>query len=129
MITKRYTWNFNENAEVWENDCYDTIEECIQEAKKENELKGFVHEVVYVGETEPFRIRCYAESVLEQLEQDAYEQCGEVAQDWRTYDYEKDEDLLQLSDAITKVVTGWLEKKGRMPEFYGIRNVEGYWLS
>lgn len=129
MLTKRYTWSFNEDAEIWENDCYDTVEECVQAARKENEQEKLGYEVVYVGETEPFRIRCYAESILEQLEQDAYEQCGQVAEDWHTYNYEKDKDLLQLSDAITKVVADWLEKKDRMPEFYGIGNVEGYWLS
>lgn len=125
----KYTWEFDGNAELWGNATFDTIQECIEDAKqtvKDNEEDS--PDTVYIGETNAFVPSIDGETVLDQLSEDAADFAGEVGADWDAYDRHKRDELEELSDALTSVLTEWLKKYGRIPNFYSIENVKPYQL-
>ena len=120
----KYTWEYEE-TDIWQHDLFDTIEDCILDAK-ENYLIEPETEIV-VGEVVPWEPYVFANSVLERLEEYAYEECGEVAEDWYAYDYKSEEgrkSLDELSDKLTEIVKQWLKDNGTYPWFYRIENVK-----
>ena len=119
----KYTWEYGE-TDIWQHDLFDTIEDCILDAK-ENYLVESGTEIV-VGEAVFWEPYVSADLILEQLAEDAYEECGEVAEDWNAYDYKSEEgrkSLDELSDKLTEIVKQWLKDNGTYPEFYMIKNV------
>lgn len=120
----KYTWETSE-ADIWRHDVFDTVDDCIADAK-ENYCIETGTEIV-VGEVVHWEPYVDANSVLERLEEDAYEECGEVAEDWYAYDYKSEEgrkSLDKLSDRLTEIVGQWLKGNGTYPTFYMIKNVE-----
>lgn len=120
-MLEKYTWESSENAELWEHDIFETIEECIADAKENYDYKK--GETVYVGETVQFSICVDAERVLENLEEESYEFAGEAADNWDAYDYKNTEELRELEEKLTEVVVNWLRKYNREPNFYQINNI------
>lgn len=117
----KYTWEYEE-IDIWQHDLFDTIEDCILDAK-ENYLVESGIEIV-VGEVVPWEPYVFAGNILENLEENAYDECGEVAEDWYAYDYRKHESKLdELSDRLTEIVKQWLKDNGTYPDFYKIENV------
>lgn len=119
----KYTWNFDRNAEYWNNDEYDTVEECIKDAR--NNMISDEDYVVYIAEVVPFEPKIDADDILCRLEEDAYEECGEFAEDWNVYEANKDD---ELSNALTQVLIDWLKKHHLMPNFYTVENIREYSL-
>lgn len=119
-----YTWEYGE-TDIWRNDLFDTIEDCILDAK-ENYLVEPGTEIV-IGEVVLWEPYVFAGNILDRLEENAYEEVGEVADDWYTYDYKSEEDrksLDELSDKLTEIVKQWLKDNGTYPTFYKIENVQ-----
>ena len=119
----KYIWEYDE-TDIWKHDLFDTVEDCILDAK-ENYLIESGTEIV-VGEAVLWEPYVSAELILEQLQEDAYEECGEVAEDWYAYDHKSKEgrkSLDELSDKITEIVKQWLKDNGTYPDFYMIKNV------
>lgn len=111
----KYTWSSNESDELWQHDCFDTVDECIKDAK---ENYGYaIGETIAIGETASFVVNIDAERVLENLEEDAYEECGEAAERW--IDYKKGS-LNKLSEKLTQCVNEWLKETEQEPSFYHI---------
>lgn len=128
---QKYAWSFDEDAEYWNSCMFDSIEECIAEAKVENELADYAHKYVYVGWCEEFKVHVNAADVLERLEEDAYEEFGEFAYGWDALCYKEDKadgSLDELSEELTKIVVTWLEKKHRKPGFCNIGRIEEFKL-
>lgn len=118
----KYTWEHSKNEEFWNHDLFDTIEECLQDAKENYDVK--IGDTIAIGKVVPYEARVFAGHVLEQLESDAYEECGECAEDWETFSYKDDREKLdELSNQLTEVVKAWLKKYKREPDFYKIENV------
>lgn len=125
-----YTWNFDRNAENWNNGEFDNVAECLQEASKMKEYYKLETEIVYVAETKPYTIYCNIDALLDQVGESAYDEIGEAAEDWYTYDPVKDkDDLEKLEKEITQLVTKFLEKTNNLPHFYYIENVKSYNLN
>ena len=119
----KYTWEYSENEEFWNHGLFDTVEECIQDAKENYDIES--GETITIGEAVWYEPQVWASDVLEDLEQEAYEEYGECAEGWDTFDYKKDREKLdELSDQLTEVVKAWLEKYNRKPYFYRIHNIE-----
>ena len=114
----RYTWTNNPDDEIWGNDCFDTIEECIKDAVSSGYKKG---DTIAIGEVVEFIPRVSGYSVLDGLETDAYEECGEVSEGW--IDYSKEE-VEKLSDKLTSVIQEWLKETNQEPTFYSIQNIK-----
>lgn len=131
MIGK-YAWEFSENAENWNNPTFDTIEECIQEAKEV--MKHDWHkkqDVIYIGETNPFSPMVDGASLIEHLEEQAFDECGEYAEDWQPWLDLRQRDgeenarkaFSELDTMLTQVVNGWLAKYNLQPQFYLVENI------
>ncbi len=123
---REYSWSFNENADVWTSGTFDTIAECIADAKGENAIDGNRHAVVYIGTNIPFKPSANVESMLENMEEQAADEVGEVGQDWNAYDYKKREELDELQEAVQKVVDEWMLKYGYYPGLYTIAGITSY---
>lgn len=130
MIGK-YTWEFDESEEYWQNGTFDTIEECIRDAKEcmKDNYTG-KHDVIYVGETIVFQPWVLGTDVIEHLEQQAFDEYGEVAEGWDVWsglrekgNEQKDAAWNELSQQLTDVVNDWIAKYDLTPNFYKIVNI------
>ena len=114
---EKYTWNESDD-ELWQHDCFDTVEECIKDAKENYDYK--VGETITVGITEPFVVSVDGSDVLERLEENAYEECGEASERWLDYPYK---DIEKLSKRLTECVNEWLKETNQEPGFYHIHSI------
>lgn len=118
----KYTWEHSDNEEIWRNDVFNTIEDCILDAKENYDIEP--GETIAIGEPVYWEPHVNVYTILNQFEEDAYEECGEIAEDWYAYDYKRDEEKVeQLSDKLTEIVKQWLKDNGTYPTFYKIENV------
>ena len=109
----KYTWNEDPHSDLWVRGGFNTIEECIEEAKQ-LEINGNI----MVGEIIPFEPHVNVYSVLEEIEQDASEECGEVGNDWEIDTRGNTTD--SLAEKLTQCVKDWLKETGQEPTFYKI---------
>ena len=112
---EKYSWNFDGTAEEWRNEPYDTIEDCISAAIEDNRSIIDKYDTVYIGENVPFEPSVDAEQILDQITEDAYQFVGEIVEGWDAYDCKKRDQLQELSDELTKIVSAWMEKHGYYP--------------
>ena len=134
---EKYSWDFDRDAEFWNNDSHDTVEGCIEDAIcaiTEGEHKYAENPtVIYIGENREFVPEVDGLQVLEALEEQASEQCGEIGSDWETYDWKdkakRDKEVSELEDELNKVLIAWLTKYNRMPNFYAVENIKEYPLN
>lgn len=120
----KYTWETSE-TDIWRHDIFDTVEDCILDAKENYCIESGTE--IVVGEVVPWEPYVFAGNILENLEENAYDECGEVAEDWYAYDYKSEEgrkSLDELSDKLTEIVKQWLKDNGTYPWFYRIENVK-----
>lgn len=118
---KEYTWETVKDREIQQNATFETAKECIEDAKQ----CGIEDNKIFVGECVPYIVTIDAISVLEDLEEDAYDY-SEIAESWNLTSYENRQEIEKLSDELTKVVNRWLEKNNLQPTFYTIQNVKEY---
>ena len=130
---EKYSWDFDGDAEFWNNDSHDTIEECVEDAIGAivNGEHNYAETptVVYIGENREFVPEVDGLQVLEALEEQASEQCGELGGYWEASDWHKREEVEELEEELNRVVIAWLTKYGRMPNFYSVENVKEYPLN
>lgn len=118
----KYTWETSE-TDIWRHDIFDTVEDCILDAK-ENYCIETGTEIV-VGEVVPWEPYVDAFDILNELQFQAYDECGEITENWYSYDCKKDkEKVQQLSEKLTEIVKLWLKENGTYPNFYTIENVQ-----
>lgn len=116
------TWNYSEHDELWSHDEFDTEEECIADAKENYDLK--IGDTIAIGTVYPYLVCADVDNLLERLEEDAYEECGEAAEDWdvssrRHYDKEMD----KLQDEVTGCINRYLQNIKEVPSFYKIDDI------
>ena len=119
---KEYTWETSNDKEIWEHDVFDTMEECIRDYF-ENYAQEHPQETIFIGECERYTFSVDGSGVIENLEERAYDECGECAESWEPSSGVSLEDWNELDEQLTRVVAEWLEKHNDMPEFYKIVNV------
>lgn len=119
---KKLTWE-NKPKDIWRNDLFDTEEECIEDAIEQGYKAG---DTIVIGEAEEYTINADVGLLLDRLEEDAYEQCGEIAADWNIYKKEHEKELEELRKEVTFAVEKFLKKINQEPYFYkivGIREI------
>lgn len=117
-----YTWEHSEDEEYWRYDVFDTIEDCIKDAKENYDVKS--GETIAIGEPVYYEPQVDAFHILAKLEEDAWDEYGEASEGWDTYNYEKDKEKVEeLSEKLTEIVKQWLKDNGTYPNFYIIKNV------
>jgi hypothetical protein len=112
----KYAWTERIDDTIWRHGTYDSIRECVDEAL---ECGYKLEDKFAIGLVEPYEINYdFADLITERLADDAYEEVGEVAEDW-LYKIPK-EHMDNLNDRITSIVKGWLEEIKETPSFYKI---------
>lgn len=131
----KYSWSFDDCAETWGNDTHNTIEECLEDARESIrngshwESYGYCDDpIVYIGENIEFVPSVSAYQVLEAIEEQASDECGECADGWESYDYQKRDEVQELSDMLGYVVCEWMKKYGYYPKMWVIDNIKSYSL-
>lgn len=113
-----YTWNNDKDSEMWCNGKFETIEGCIKNAKEEGCRTG---ETVFIGRCVDFEVSVDADDVIERLQEQAYEECGEASDVWIDW---KNDNVKQLSERLTDCVNEWLKETKQEPTFYYIDNIK-----
>lgn len=116
------TWSFKETDELWQHGDFETVEKCILDAKENYCMKS--GEQIAIGTIYLYTVCADVDSLLERLEEDAYEECGEAAVNWEITSrkhFDKEMDILQKK--VTKCVNEYLEAIGEEPTFSKIDNI------
>lgn len=114
-------WMYNFGDEEHWNECeyFDTKEEAVDAGRAEAIAR---EESQYqVGQIVDFVPRISAEYVLEQISEDAYEECGDNVGD---YPFTNKEDQQKLQEMLDEVLERWMDKTNNYPTFYKIEKVE-----
>ena len=118
----KYTWETDENVELWRHDEFDSIKECIEDARENYEIK--VGDTIAVGIMSQFEPRVDIESMLERMEYQAYEECGEAAESWSvSYREGHQKEWDELFEGVQALVEKYLDKIGETPKFYRVDNI------
>lgn len=127
------------NTDIWEsNEFFDTKEEAIMNGIEQykaalngrgtdlfdddeqfNPSKHF-----QVGMEQEYMPIVDAEDVIVRITEDAYNECGEVAEDYLSWDEVTDDMQSDLQEMLTDTFIKWSKKYNLMPNFYSIVNVE-----
>lgn len=126
----KYTWEYGENQNVWKHNIFDSVEDCITDAKKNYNVEP--GEVIGVWEVYSCNIHVSARRVLSDVQWNIISEFGEVAEHYSLYNVklskDKDSDLYkkinELSEDLTKIVEQWIKKNGNYPNFYNFKNVK-----
>lgn len=114
-------WMYNFGDEEHWNECeyFDTKEEAVDAGRAEAIAR---EESQYqVGQIVDFVPRISAEYVLEQISEDAYEECGDNVGD---YPFTNKKDQQKLQEMLDEVLERWMDKTNNYPTFYKIEKVE-----
>jgi len=115
-INKQYTWKEDACSELWNNEIFNTVEECIEDAK--DTLKPKAKNNVVIGEVIPYEFTVCAEEVLESLEERAQDVHEEYANDW--FDFNDEKNIEILSQKLTEYVKKWVKETKQEPKFYEV---------
>lgn len=121
----RYTWNFNKNAEIWLNEQCDAVDECIQAATKDTDNH---QTAVYIGECVQYTPEADCTDIIDRMQEQAGDTCGEVGGDWEAYDWHNKDELEELNNTLMAAVCDWMKKYGYYPTCHSIQNIKEYML-
>jgi hypothetical protein len=115
-MTEKYAWSRQSDDEIWQGGPCKTVKECVEEAIAD----GYdLSDTFAVGLIEPYSIDIdFADLIIERLQEDAYDEVGEVTEGW--LDYVKRDDLTRLDDSLKQVINNWLKDVAEEPTFYTI---------
>lgn len=125
-----YIWNLNECDEIWRNAISKSIEDCLQDAILSEDLQ--IGDIVYIGECINAEIGGIDfSSVLDSVEQDMYEEVGEVSESWNISSISGSyADRKQIYDKyereLARLVKDYLKEIHEEPNFYKVKNVKPY---
>ena len=117
-MMKKYAWSFDE--ERYFDDDSGTVEEALAAARECDSAC----EDVFVGEIAPYVPHICGERVIDGLQEDSFNECGDVSEQWMIRI--KPEEEKDLSEMLTSAFTEWAKKYGHMPNFYAVDNVQHY---
>jgi len=122
----KYYWSFDNKCDTWRDNC-NTIEECIKEARIEVREDKLLSNAVFIGEGYNYKPSIFAEGLLENICEQAYSDCGEVAECW--LEYISMDQVNKLGDELNEVFHKWLKDIGEMPTFGTVENIKLYSLA
>jgi len=117
-----YTWSGNKDDEWWGKGEYDTEKECIEDAMQGYGFKP--GDTIAIGTIYPYEPHPNIEMLLDNMEEDAYEECGEAAESWSISTRKgREKELEELGKGVEKLVNEYLEKIGEKPRFFKVDNI------
>ena len=115
-----YTWSRSKDDELWRHDVFETEKECVEDAVKNYDFE--IGDTIAIGTTCAFIPSLCAETILEDVENNAFDECGEVAEDW--INFKDKENLEVLSARLTECLVQWLKETKQEPSFYKIEDIK-----
>lgn len=113
---KKYAWSRRKTDEIWRGGPCDSVKECVEEARCEDYKDTDTFAIGYI---EPYQVNYVnAEQIIDFLQQDAYEEVGEVSEDWLTGI--TSEQYADFESRVRKVVLEWMKDCKEEPSFYKI---------
>lgn len=103
MNKKRYSWSFIENSTF--ESYYETIEECLREARENNEDNEMI---VFIGEAAECDVSFDCERLIEDIQSQAYSEIGEIAEDYLAHVTNEQES--ELEETVREVCEKWIKK-------------------
>lgn len=118
-------WGYSLNGEDYFGLC-DSKEEAIKEG--EAEAREYEKDSFFVARAViTFQPHIYAEDVIEEIQQNAYDNGGEYAETYLDDVQRKHRD--ELEEKLNEVLSNWINKYGYKPNFYSVEDVEIYRLN
>lgn len=118
-VNEKYSWTENETDDIWYHGKFSSVDECVKDAITCGKKPG---EKIIVGICEDYVPRLSADTLLDQVSEDAYEEVGEVAEDWPEFVDRKGYRYVdKLQEKIDKAFSEWLEETKQVPGFYHIQ--------
>ena len=115
-MKKRYAWTRKSNDDIWRGGICHSVKECVEEARDE----GYKDTDTFaIGYCIPYDVNYVdADRVIEELQEHAYDEVGEVSESWLdSITIEQREDL---GNRLLKVVLEWLKDCNEEPYFYTV---------
>ncbi len=117
-MNKEYSWTENQADDIWYHGKFDSIEACIKDAISCGKKPG---EKIVIGICEAYVPHLNADTLLDQVGADAYEEVGEAAEGWPEFEGRKGyKNVDKLQEKIDKAFNEWLEETNQVPSFYRI---------
>lgn len=118
-----YSWAEREDQEIWNNGKFETVEDCIKDAMESGYIYG---DTIYIGLCDDVEIGGIDLSqLLEAVEEDMYEQVGEVSYSWDLSSIgEERKDIYNVyEERLRKLVMDYISEIGAEPSFYSIVDI------
>ena len=124
----KYAWKQYRNVDIWLNGEFDSVEECIEDARNNYEMEC---KTIYIGECEPVSIDGIDfDSVLDSVEQNMYDQVGEISEGWNIGYIRGNTNRAAVIEKYDKklldLVMEYLKEIGEEPNFYKVVNIKEY---
>lgn len=117
-MNKEYSWTENQTDDIWYHGRFASVEECIKDAIGCGKKPG---EKIAIGICKDYAPCLDADSLLDQVSEDAYEEVGEVAEGWPEFEHRKGYKYVdKLQEKINKAFNEWLEETDQVPGFYHV---------
>ena len=121
MSKEKWMYQIGE-SDIWLGDKYDTKEDAIEDCREEYNSGDYEEETCYVGRIDTYNAFIDADSIIEDIQNYAYSECGEVAEEF-LIDVTK-EQTEELQDKLNDVLQEWLTKHNLQPTFGNMVDVE-----
>ncbi len=117
-MSKKYSWTENQTDDIWYHGRFDSVKECIKDAMGYGRKPG---EKIAIGICKDYLPCLDADSLLDQVSEDAYEEVGEVAEGWPEFENRKGYKYVdKLQEKLDKAFSEWLKETNQVPSFYRI---------
>lgn len=118
----RYSTAASANAELFSG-IYDSIEEALRLGPAEHDLEP--GQSIYIGEFNVFQPHIDFDTLIEQLQSDCDEHCGEASDLWDPRSASKEE-RAELETELNDVLQRWMEKHKCLPACGQVTNVKQF---
>ena len=120
--TGRWLYTISDDDNWSDSDECSTKVEAIMKGRKEAICEEV--DTYYVGLMEMYKPKINLDILIEQIVDDAYDECGECSEDFLSD--VKNSALIWLEDALNKVLSDWLKKYNLTPDFGKVSQVAEY---
>ena len=124
----RYAWSWYDDPQLPFNCAYDSIEECLVDARLDAESESYdPARLVYIGEIEPYVPHVDVYKLLEAIEYDVGDEVGEAGYDYYAFNSVTDQPkILELQRLLDPIVHQWLKENDTYPDYSLVGNIVAY---
>lgn len=108
MKTEKFTWK-EINNNNWDNDIFDTVEECIEDAKEQGCTC-----YIQIANVKRYKPYIWADDILEKIEDEVYGEYDVY------FEFRRNKTVEELSKRLTEVLLQWLDETRQQPDCYDI---------